>query len=219
MSPPVAPLSRGNVCYVTYNHCLLCLVLRTTEFAARLLALSPFAPSAHPQPDCFVSLQLRGLWRAASTTNQLRWPPSCLLAAAVRAPTALQLWRRSQRRNLQRCRVGLSMSTARDGAAGQLQRGLDYATLQAHGLQEPALVQHAAFIEPAARAVSPQPEPESAVQLVKNEAGRWQLQRVLGESEPPVAALKRPGAEQAAAIRKRKACVHALTCLLLPRNV
>jgi hypothetical protein len=88
-----------------------------------------------------------------------------------------------------------------------MQRGLDYATLQAHGLLEPVLVQHAAFIDsPVPRAVSPPPEPESAMQLVKNEAGRWELQRALGEPEPPVA-MKRPGAEQAATIRKRKACV------------
>ena len=110
------------------------------------------------------------------------------------------------------------MSKAKDGAAGRMQRGLDYATLQAHGLLEPVLVQHAAFIDsPVPRAVSPPPEPESAVQLVKNEAGRWELQRALGEPEPPVA-LKRPGAEQAATIRKRKACV-LVFCLLFHRHV
>jgi hypothetical protein len=136
-----------------------------------------------------------------------------LVAAAVRAALLqlcgrrCRLQRRFEAKELQRCDVGtFSMSKARDSAAGQLQRGLDYATLQAHGLLAPTLVQHAAFIDPPVpRAASPPPEPESAVQLVKNEAGRWELQRALGEAEPPALALKRPGAEQAAAIRKRKA--------------
>jgi hypothetical protein len=104
---------------------------------------------------------------------------------------------------LQRC---TSQMTDERDSARQQRRGLDYATLQAHGLREPRLVEHAAFIEPPApaRAVSP-PEREAAVQLVKNEAGRWELTRALGELEPPPAALKRPGADEAAAARKRKA--------------
>lgn len=86
---------------------------------------------------------------------------------------------------------------------------LDYETLQAHGLREPKLVEHAAFMvaPPAVQARSPEPE-GLGVQLVKNEAGRWELQRALGESEPPPAALKRPGADEAAAVRKRKARAH-----------
>ena len=106
------------------------------------------------------------------------------------------------------------MSSRVQDVAEQRRRSLDYATLQAHGLLEPTLVQHAAFIDPpASRAVSPQAEPQSAVQLVKNKAGRWELQRALGALEPPVVALQRPGAEQAAAVRKRKACLQALARL------
>lgn len=106
------------------------------------------------------------------------------------------------------------MSDALDGA-GQPRRGVDYATLRAHGLREPKLVEHAAFIEPgpAPRAASPQEEREADVQLVKNEAGRWELQRALGEHEPPPAALKRPGADLAAACRKRKVSALCFCCL------
>ena len=109
------------------------------------------------------------------------------------------------------------LAVEREGAALQ-RRGLNYAALQAHGLREPQLVEHAAFIEPLApaRAASP-PEREAAVQLVKNEAGRWELTRALGELEPPPAALKRPGAEAAAAQRKRKA--RALIALLASSDV
>ena len=147
--------------------------------------------------------------RTAARVQPRKQPSRCTPAAAVRAASgvaAVAPLPTPQAAALPRW--SCSMSKARD------QRSLDYAVLQAHGLLEPALVQHPAFIEPAPRAVSPQPEPESTVQLVKNEAGRWQLQRALGESEPPVIALMRPGAEQAAAIRKRKACAHALACLL-----
>ena len=110
-------------------------------------------------------------------------------------------------------RVLHAMADSRDRDRGQQRRGLDYSTLQAHGLMAPKLVEHAAFVEPpaVARAASP-PETEAAVQLVKNEAGRWQLTRALGEVEPPPAALKRPGADEAAALRKRKARATAPAC-------
>jgi hypothetical protein len=80
---------------------------------------------------------------------------------------------------------------------------VSYDELLAHGLRAPTLADAAA-----PRALPPLPPPADVAcdtarepQLVKNEAGRWELQRV-GDETPP-AALKRPGAELAAAQRKR----------------
>jgi hypothetical protein len=101
-------------------------------------------------------------------------------------------------------------STRRGAATGSVRPSthdvrvsVSYDELRAHGLRAPTLVDAAQAAPP------PPPAPDDPVSnaaseplLVKNEAGRWELQRAPDE-EPPPAALKRPGAELAAAQRKR----------------
>jgi hypothetical protein len=93
-------------------------------------------------------------------------------------------------------------------AAAKRRAAVPYELLRAHGLQPPSLLADVVPQQP------PLPTPPPAAErpsprLVKNAAGRWELQRAPGDDEPPPEPLQRPGAELAAAVRKRKVSTRA----------
>ncbi len=123
------------------------------------------------------------------------WPPRQLLLLRLRyGATSMARWHDAA--------LQLGDAVAPECAPGR-RTEVGYAELQAHGLRAPTLADN----PPPPPPPPPPPDPECREPpeplLVKNEAGRWEMQRA-PDAEPPAQALKRPGAEQALDARKRR---------------
>ena len=101
-------------------------------------------------------------------------------------------------RSLRKTRLTMSSKRA---------KAVDYAQLVAHGYREPDLEADAADRAQSTKTAAPLDPPDDDTPadpvLVCGEGGRWKLVPAPGDTGPPPK-LQRPGADQVAAVRKRR---------------